>query len=90
MQALLGAYLFYLLIYNILRRINKLENQNSKLNRIIDTFYNNMHKFIDWIYKKFSVADDYNLIRDFEKENHIFLDPLEQIKKEDKEWELER
>jgi len=73
-----------------LRRINKLENQNSKLNRIIDTFYNNMHKFIDWIYKKFSVADDYNLIRDFEKENHIFLDPLEQIKKEDKEWELER
>ena len=81
--------------YNLERqyksKINKLENQNSKLNRIIDTFYNNMHKFIDWIYKKFSVAEDYNLIRDFEKENHILLDPQEQIKKEnkEKEWDLE-
>ena len=51
-----------------------------------------MHKFIDWIYKKFSVAEDYNLIRDFEKENNILLDPQEQIKREDREkgWDLER
>ena len=82
--------------YNLERQykneINKLENQNSKLNRIIDTFYDNMHKFINWICKKFAVSEDYNLIRDFEKENHILLDPQEQIKKEDreKEWELER
>ena len=72
-------------------KINKLENENSKLNRIIEKFYDNMHKFINWICKKFSVAEDYNLIRNFEKENNILLDPKEQIKKEDKqkEWDLE-
>ena len=72
-------------------KIKGLEKENSKLNRIIDTFYNNMHKFINWICKKFSVAEDYDLVRSFEKENHILLDPQEQIKKEDreKEWNLE-
>ena len=72
-------------------KINKLENENSKLNRIIEKFYDNMHKFINWICKKISVAEDYNLIRNFEKENNILLDPKEQIKKEDKqkEWDLE-
>lgn len=57
----------------------------------IEKFDDNMHKFINWICKKFSVAEDYNLIRNFEKENNILLDPKEQIKKEDKqkEWDLE-
>ena len=34
---------------------------------------------------------DDRILRDFEKENHILLDPQEQIKKEDrqKEWDLE-
>lgn len=82
--------------YNLERKyksqINKLEKENNYLNRIIDKFYDNMNKFIEWICKKFSVSEDYNLIRDFEKENNILLDPQEQIKKEDreKEWELER
>ena len=33
-----------------------------------------------------------NLVQDFERENHIFLDDEEQVKREtrEKEWNLER
>ena len=82
--------------YNLERkyenRINKLEKENNKLNRIIDKFYENMKTFIKWICKKFAVAEEYILIKSFERDTHIYLDPLEQIKKEDrqKDYELER
>ena len=61
-------------------------------NKIIDKFYETIEKFITWICKKFDIgAEDY-LIRDFQKETNTFIDPVKQIKHEEreKEWDLER
>ena len=48
--------------------------------------------FIHWICKKFDIAEEDNLIRDFQKETNTFIDPEKQIKNEErgKEWDLER
>ena len=73
-------------------KVRKLEKENSKLHRIIDKFYETIDKFIHWICKKFDIAEEDNLIRDFQKETNTFIDPEEQIKKEEREmeWDLER
>ena len=42
------------------------------------------------ISKKVIIADENELISDFEKENHILLDSEKQVKKEDREEEMER
>ena len=74
--------------------IYHLEKENKFLNKIINTFEKTVNKFIKWIVKKFDIAEEDNLIRDFEKETHTFIDPEKQIKKEErekeKEWDLER
>ena len=73
-------------------KIKSLEKENSHLNKIIDKFYEVIEKFIRWICKKFDIgAEDY-LIRDFQKETNTFIDPVKQIKREEreKEWDLER
>ena len=50
-------------------------------------------KFINWICKKFDIADENRLEHDFEKETRISLDAEKQIKKEEKaknhDFELE-
>ena len=71
--------------------IYKLKKENKFLNKIINTFEKTVNKFIKWIVKKFDIAEEDNLIRDFEKETHTFIDPEQQIRKEEreKEWDLE-
>ena len=62
------------------------------MHKIIDKFYETIEKFIIWICKKIDIgAEDY-LIRDFQKETNTFIDPVKQIKHEEreKEWDLER
>lgn len=73
-------------------KIKSLEKENIKLNKIIDKFYETIDKFIHWICKKFDMGAEDNLIRDFQKENNTFIDPVKQIKHEEreKEWDLER
>ena len=73
-------------------KIRGLEKENSRLNKIIDKFYETIDKFIHWICKKFDMGAEDNLIRDFQKETNTFIDPEKQIKKEEREreWELER
>ena len=73
-------------------KIKGLEKENSRLNKIIDKFYETIDKFIHWICKKFDMGAEYNLIRDFQKETNTFLDAEKQIKHEEreKEWDLER
>lgn len=62
------------------------------MNKIINTFEKTVNKFIKWIVKRFDIAEEDNLIRDFEKETRTFIDPEKQIRKEEreKEWDLER
>lgn len=73
-------------------KIKGLEKENSRLNKIIDKFYETIDKFIHWICKKFDMGAEDNLIRNFQKETNTFLDAEKQIKHEErkKEWDLER
>ena len=47
-----------------------------------------VHKFIEWICIKFSIADENSFIRKFECENDIYLAPEKQIEHEE-EFEYE-
>lgn len=73
-------------------KIRKLEKENNYLNKIINKFWETLDKFIHWICEKFDIAEEDNLIRDFQKETNTFIDPEKQIKYEEreKEWDLER
>lgn len=73
-------------------KIHKLEKENNHLHKIINKFWNTLEKFISWICKKFDIAEEDNLVRDFQKETNTFINPEKQIKHEEreKEWELER
>lgn len=76
------------------KKIRLLEKENNHLHKIIDKFYETVDKFILWICHKFGIGESKELVKKFEEETHRFIDPLEQIKREEteieKEWELER
>ncbi len=73
-------------------KIKSLEKENSHLHKIIDKFYETVNKFIVWICHKFGIGESKELVKNFEKETHTFIDPEKQIKYEEmeKEWDLER
>ena len=73
-------------------KIHKLEKENNHLHKIKNKFWDTLEKFIFWICKKFDIAEEDNLIRDFQRETNTFIDPEKQIKHEErkKEWDLER
>ena len=57
----------YNLEYEYKYKVRKLKKENSKLHKIIDKFYETIDKFIHWICVKFDIAEEDNLIRDFQK-----------------------
>ena len=65
--------------------IKHLEKENSRLNKIIDKFYKTIDKFIEWICDKFNFGDSKELVKKFENETRTFIDPVKQIKKEERE-----
>ena len=77
--------------YKFQNKIHKLEKENKHLNKIIDKFKITTQKFIHWICKKFDIAEEDNLVRDFKKETNTSLDPAKQIIREEREeeWHLE-
>ena len=70
-------------------RINKLEKENGYLHKVIDKFRETIHKFIEWICVNFDMGTGDTLIRDFERETRTCLDAEEQIKREEREKDLE-
>ena len=72
--------------------VKHLEKENNHLYKIINKFWDTLEKFIFWICKKFDIAEEDNLVRDFQKETNTFINPEKQIKHEEreKEWDLER
>ena len=70
-------------------KIKGLEKENSRLNKIIDKFYETINKFIHWICKNFDMGAEDNLIRDFERETRTYLDAEKQIKREEREKDLD-
>ena len=77
--------------FDFRNRKRELEEENNHLHKIIDKFYFAIDKFIEWICQKFSLGDSKELVKTFENDTNISLDPEQQIKKEEreKEWDLE-
>ena len=78
--------------WNYKKQIKKLEKENNHLHKIIDKFYETVDKFIKWICHKFGIGESKELIKNFQEENHTFIDPVKQLEHEEreKEWGLER
>ena len=70
-------------------KIRTLEKENGYLHNVIDKFRETIHKFIEWICVNFDMGTGDTLIRDFEKETRTCLDSEEQIKREEREKDLE-
>ena len=70
-------------------KIRTLEKENGYLHNVIDRFRETIHKFIEWICVNFDMGIGDTLIRDFERETRTCLDGEEQIKREEREKDLE-
>lgn len=72
-------------------KIRSLEKENNHLHKVVDKFYETVEKFIDWICQKIGIGESKELVREFEKETNMYIDPEKQLKKEEiaKEWDLE-
>ena len=62
-------------------KIKGLEKENNHLHRVVDKFYETVEKFIDWICQKFGIGESKELVREFEKETNMYIDPEKQLKK---------
>ena len=80
--------------YEYKNKIKSLEKENKHLHKIIDKFYDTIEKFIDWICHKFGIGESKELVKNFQEDTHIFIDPVKQLDFEEKqkelEWDLER
>ena len=65
-------------------KIRTLEKENGYLHNV-----ETIHKFIEWICVNFDMGTGDTLIRDFERETRTCLDGEEQIKREEREKDLE-
>ena len=70
-------------------KIKTLEKENGYLHNVIDKFRETIHKFIEWICVNFDMGTGDTLVRDFERETRTCLDGEEQIKREEREKDLE-
>ena len=72
-------------------KIKSLEKENNHLHKVVEKFYETVEKFIVWICQKFGIGESKELVREFEKETNMYIDPKKQLKKEEraKEWDLE-
>lgn len=69
----------YKVDYQYQKIINKLENENNYLKKVIEKFKVTVQKFISWVCHKFSAPSEDSLVRDFERETYINLDVEKQL-----------
>lgn len=62
--------------------IYHLEKDNKFLRKVIKTFEKTLNKFIHWVCKRFSVSEEEDFIRDFQRETDTYINPERQIKYE--------
>ena len=62
--------------------IYHLEKDNKFLRKVIKIFEKTLNKFIHWVCKKFSVTEEEDFIRDFQRETDTYINPERQIKYE--------
>ena len=77
--------------YKYKNKIRKLEKENTHLHKVVDKFYETVDKFINWICSKFGIGESKELVKHFENDTNTFIDPVKQLKHEEreKEWDLE-
>lgn len=77
--------------YKYKNKIRKLEKENTHLHKVVDKFYETVDKFINWICNKFGIGESKELVKNFEKDTNTLIDPVKQLKHEEKEneWDLE-
>ena len=77
--------------YKYKNKIRKLEKENTHLHKVVDKFYETIDKFINWICSKFGIGESKELVKHFENDTNTFIDPVKQLKHEEreKEWDLE-
>ena len=77
--------------YKYKNKIRKLEKENTHLHKVVDKFYETVDKFINWICNKFGIGESKELVKHFENDTNTFIDPVKQLKHEEreKEWDLE-
>jgi len=63
----------------------ELEKENNHLKKVIDKFKETTKKFIKLICEKFDLPFEDEVVRDFEKATHTFIDAEKQVKKEEKD-----
>ncbi len=73
--------------YKYKGKFKKLEKENNCLCKIIDKFYETVNKFIVWICHKFGIGESKELVKTFQEETQIFIDPVKQLKHEEREME---
>ena len=64
-------------------KVNKLNDENIILTRLLNILEKTVEKLIKWVCKKFAVSSEESFIRDFEKENNTYIDVIQQYKYED-------
>ena len=62
--------------------IYNLKKENIYLSKIITTLKKTVNKFIHWVCKKFSISEEADFIREFQKETDTYLDPKVQLEYE--------
>ena len=75
--------------WNYKNKITHLEKENNRLHNIINRFYKTIDKFIEWICTKFNFGDSKELVEKFEDDTHTLIDPVKQMKKEERERDFE-
>lgn len=75
--------------WNYKKQIKKLEKENNHLHKIIDKFYETVDNFIKWICHKFGIGESKELIKNFQEENHTFIDPVKQIEHEKLQFDFD-
>lgn len=64
-------------------KIYHLESENNYLRKIINTLKQTLEKVFIWISNKFSISEEYELIRKFELDTDTYIEPEKQIKNEE-------
>ena len=75
--------------YKYKSKIRALEKENNHLHKIIDKFYETIDKFIIWICHKFGIGESKELVKNFQKDSHTFIDPVKQLEHEEREKECD-
>ncbi len=69
--------------------IYQLENENRFLKKVISTLEKTIEKFIHWVFQKFSIPSEDEVIREFEIQTDTYLNPKMQMEYEETKYDID-